>query len=397
VAFERYRQVFAIPGSRTLLLLLFIARIPPASAGMVLTLHVAIGLGRGYGAAGLVGAAATVGIAIGAPLMGRIVDRYGLRPVIIVTTIGETLFWSTAPLMPYPLLLVFGFVGGVVALPAMSIGRQAIAALVPEEHRRTAYSLDSASLEICFMVGPALGVLVATQVSTGASMVGMAFAIALVGLSLYLFNPTVRGENDEVTDSPRPARREWVTPEMLGVLVIGGIAVFVLAGAEVSMVAQLRADGQVAWTGAVMAVWAALSAIGGLIHGAVRRSLPQVTLMALLGLLTIPVGLGGGQWWLLAIALAPAGLMCAPTVASTGEEVSRLAPVSVRGEAMGLQSSALTLGAAIGAPLVGFVVDHSAPAVGFAAAGTVGLLGAGVAALLIRRSSMRTKLAPTAS
>ena len=75
---QLYRQVLALPGLRTLLVLIFFARLPSTAAGMILTLHVAVSMGRGYGAAGLVGAAATVGIALGAPLMGRVIDRYGL-------------------------------------------------------------------------------------------------------------------------------------------------------------------------------------------------------------------------------------------------------------------------------------------------------------------------------
>jgi predicted MFS family arabinose efflux permease len=50
-----------------------------------------------------------------------------------------------------------------------------------------------------------------------------------------------------------------------------------------------------------------------------------------------------------------------------------------------MQSSAFTLGAAAGAPLVGFVVDHSSPSWGFAVAGLGGVLVAAVAAVLIAR------------
>jgi predicted MFS family arabinose efflux permease len=62
--------------------------------------------------------------------------------------------------------------------------------------------------------------------------------------------------------------------------------------------------------------------------------------------------------------------------------VSRLAPPAARGVAMGLQSSAFTLGAAAGAPLVGFVVDHASPGFGFALAGIGGVLVAGLAWVL---------------
>ncbi|MFL6145896.1 MAG: MFS transporter [Labedaea sp.] len=382
-----YRQLLALPGVRTLLILIFFARIPMSAAGMILTLHVAVGLGRGYGAAGTIGAAATLGISAGAPLMGRVVDRYGLRRMLLITTIGEIVFWLTARLMPYPLLLVAGLAGGVVVLPAMSIGRQAMAALVPEELRRTAYSLDSISTELSFMVGPATAVFLATQFATTTAMVAMAVGIGAVGLALFVVNPAVRSQREQAQDDGnRPVRRAWLTPRLLGVLLVGAGAVLVLSGTEVSIVAQLREHGELTWTGLVLVVWSAGSAIGGLVYGALRRSANQAVLMALLGLLTIPIGIAGGLWWLLALALLPAALLCAPTIAATGEEVAALAPVAVRGEATGLQSSAFTMGAAVGAPMVGFVVDHSSPGWGFVVAGVGGVLVAGVAMLLGRRT-----------
>jgi len=383
---QLYRRMLALPGVRTLMVLTFFARIPATAAGMILTLHIAVEMGRGYGAAGTVGAVCTIGIALGAPVMGRVVDRFGLRPMLAVTTVGEATFWVVAPHLSYTSLLVCGFVGGMLVLPAMSIGRQAIAALVPDDLRRTAYSTDSVSTELSFMVGPAAAVFVSTQFTTETAMLAMACGIVLVGGALFAVNPAVRSESEKAAHTgERVPRRTWLTPRLVGVLVVGAGAVFILAGTEVAIVAQLRASDELGWTGLVVAVWAAGSAIGGFVYGAVKRSFRQVTLMAWLGALTIPIGLAGGAWWALMIVLVPAAFLCAPTVAATGEEVARLAPAAVRGEATGLQSSAFTLGAAAGAPLVGFVVDHSSPGWGFALAGVGGVVVAGVAALLAVR------------
>ncbi|MBB4907128.1 MFS transporter [Actinophytocola algeriensis] len=379
-----YRRTLALPGVRTLLVLVFFARIPGTAAGMALTLHIAVTMDRGYGAAGTVGAVATIGIALGAPVLGRVVDRYGLRPMLVVTTIGEATFWVFARFMSYPMLLVCGFVGGLLVLPAMSIGRQAIAALVPEDLRRTAYSMDSVSTELSFMVGPAAAVLVSTQFSTQTALMAMAVGIVVVGCALYVVNPAVRSKAEKAAVEKVP-RRVWLTPRLVGVLLVGAGAVFILAGTEVAIVAQMQHSGELSWTGVVVIVWSAGSAVGGLVYGALTRSYRQATLMAWLGVLTIPIGLAGGEWWWLMLALVPAAFLCAPTIAATGEEVARLAPPAARGEATGLQSSAFTLGAAAGAPLVGFVVDHASPGWGFAIAGIGGVLVAGLAWVLAAR------------
>ncbi len=388
-----YRRTLALPGVRTLMVLVFFARVPAAAGGMVLTLHVAVGLGHGYGAAGTAGAAVTIGAAVGAVVMGRLIDRFGLRLVLVITMVGETVFWVLGSQLPYGALVVVGLVGGFLMLPAMPLGRQAIAALVPADLRRTAYSMDSVSTELAFMVGPATAVLIATQFATVTAMYTMAAATVAVGAVLLIFNPAVRSEAERAAATgDRMLRRAWLGPRMVAVLVIAAGAVFILAGSEVAIVAELRSTDQLVYTGVVIGVWSAVSAIGGIVYGALPRSPGQVTLMASLGLLTVPIGVLSGEWWLLALALVPASALCAPTIAATGEEVARLAPVAARGEAIGMQSSAFTLGAAAGAPLVGFVVDHSSPAWGFAVAGLGGIAVAAAAGLLIARQRRTTPL-----
>jgi len=92
-----YRETLALPGIKSLLVVATLARIPIAASAVVLTLHVVNDLGMGYGAAGLIGAAFTVGASLGAPVMGRFVDRRGRRPVLGVDTGAEGVFWSSAP------------------------------------------------------------------------------------------------------------------------------------------------------------------------------------------------------------------------------------------------------------------------------------------------------------
>ncbi|TDB80477.1 MFS transporter, partial [Micromonospora sp. KC721] len=369
-----YRQVLALPGLRPLLLLSVLARIPLTATGVTLTFFVVLDLGRGYGAAGLVGAALTVGGAIGSPLLGRLVDRHGLRPVLALTTVAEAAFWASAPALPYPVLLPAAFLAGLLALPVFSVIRQSVAALVPAAQRRPAYALDSMSVELSFMVGPALAVALATAVSARVTLWAVGAGVVGAGAALWFMNPPTRSADEPVGPQPRVPRRLWLTPRLLAVFAVSAAATLVLGGTDVAVVAVLRASGEVGWTGAVLAMWAVASLVGGFAYGAVKRSFSPLALATALSLCTIPVGLGGGHWWLLCLALIPAGALCAPTLAATADAVSRLAPANVRGEAMGLYGSAVTVGMALGAPLAGAVIDASAPFWGFAVTGGVGLL-----------------------
>ncbi|HEY3261577.1 MAG TPA: MFS transporter [Pseudonocardiaceae bacterium] len=387
-----YRAVLAIPGVTRLTVVALLARIPVTSAGVVLTLHVVLTLGHGYAAAGLVGTASTIGAAFGAPLLGRLVDRHGLRRVLVLATVAEALFWGVAPWLPYPALLVAAFAGGVLALPVFTVVRQALAALVPAEQRRTAYSVDSMSVEVSFMIGPVLGVLAATQVSTTAAMLGIGIYLLASGASLYLLNPPMRGEATDGT--ARLAVRSWLRPALVSVLVATAACTIVLAGTDVAIVAALRSTGAVSLTGLVFALWGLASVIGGFIYGALHRGINGLVLAVALGVCTIPVGLFGSAWWVLCVALLPAGMLCAPTLAALADTVSRLAPETVRGLVMGLHSSALTVGLAVGAPLSGAVVDASSYPWAFAATGGAGALLALGALLVQRRAEPAAPMAP---
>ncbi|MGW0435438.1 MFS transporter [Micromonospora sp. NPDC003197] len=370
-----YRQALALPGVRSLLLVSSLARIPLTATSIVLTLYVVTDLGQVYAAAGMVGAAMTIGMAIGQPLLGRLIDRRGLRPALLLATIGGAVFWSTTRFMPYPVLVGAALLGGMLALPLSSVVRQSIAALVPEGHRRQAYALDSMTTELSFMVGPALAVLLVTTGSARATMAMVGGGIVLAGVALIALNPPVRGHDEPaVAPGRRIPRREWFTPRLIGVMAIGAASTLVLAGADISIVAALQDADEVGWTGVVLTLWSAASLVGGFSYGAMARPPSLLRLALLLGICTIPVGLASGQWWLLALALLPSGLMCAPTLTASANAVSNLVPAAVRGEAMGLYGSALTVGLALGAPFAGAVIDRSGPGWGFAAIGALGTL-----------------------
>jgi MFS family permease len=355
--------------------------------GITLTLHVVTDLGRGYGAAGLVGAATTLGNALGAPVLGRLVDRYGLRPVVAVCGACSTAYWVSTPHLPYLALVTIALPAGMLAVPAGSLARQVLAALVPERQRRTAFALDTISVETSFMVGPSAGILVITQLSATVALTGIGVCFALTATALGLMNPPIRSEDEapRAGTQDRPLVRSWLDGRMIATLLVAAGALFTLVGTEVATLAALRAHGELDWTGLTITVMCVASIIGGVVHGAVHQSLSQSKLMLLLGLLVIPAGLFDHPWWLLALALIPTNLACAPTLAATTETVSALAPARVRGEAMGLQDSATRLGLAIGSPVVGFAIDHSSPAWGFAAAGLGGLTLASLGVFWQRR------------
>ncbi len=383
-----YRTILTIPRVTSVNLMGIIARVPHAATSVILTIHIVQTLGRGYGAAGLAIGVWTVGMAFGSPWRGRLVDQRGMRRALAPSILAEVAVWGSAPWLPYELLLIAVLIGGIFALPAFTIIRLALSHLVGREHHRTAFALDSVVIELSFVIGPALGVLLALR-STPAALISLGACAAVAGLGLILLDPPMRAADLEPTAEPTARKTGLigfqVTQPLLAVLA-GAIGVtLVLAGTDVALIAALRATDELRWTGVVAGAWAGASIIGGLVYGALPRTIGPFTQLLWLALFTIPVGLASGPLWL-SVAILPAGLLCAAALSATTEVLTELVPEETRGEAMGWHGSALLIGTAIGAPMAGFAIDHLAIWAGFA---VVGIAGAGLAAggLLALRAS----------
>lgn len=380
-----------MPGMASLLGVSLLARAAITAGVMALTMSVVLGLDMSYAAAGGVAAALTGGVALGGPLLGRMIDRRGLHTVLLVTVVPQAVFWLSVPILPYPILLGAAFAAGLLMVPAQLVTRQAIAATTTAGQRRAAFALESVQGELSYMVGPPIVILCAAKVSPGVVSWGVGAAVAAGGAGIALLNPPLRAE-DEMDADPvgHPRRRQWLGPGMIAMLVMAFGATMLLSGTDLAIVATLEEAGQVSWAAVVVAVYGVASIAGGLVYGVLPRPLPTWLLLGLLGLATIPAGLAHDWPWL-CVAAVGAGLLAAPTLSTVADAVSRLAPASVRGEATGLQSSALSAGLALGSPIVGGAIDLSVPAGGFAAAGLAGLAAALTGCLLSRLSPARTR------
>ncbi|GAA2048507.1 MFS transporter [Catenulispora yoronensis] len=377
--------MLAVPGLAALLGVSLVARAALAANMMTLTLYVVLGLHMDYSAAGGVAAALTTGLALGGPLLGRLVDRRGARVVLLFTAAAQIVFWASVPALPFPLLVVAAFWAGLLMVPSPLVIRQALAAMTTAGQRRAAFALESVQGELSYVLGPPIVILGVAVASPRAVAWGVGAVIAIGGAGIAVLDPPLRGENEVEADrAARPRRREWLGPGMIAALLMAFGATVLLSGTELAIVATLKAVGQVSWAGVVVAVYGVSSIVGGLVYGTLSRPLPTWLLLAGLGVLTAPAGLAHSWAWL-CVAGVGAGLLTAPTLSCVAATVSRLAPPSARGEATGLQSSALSAGFAIGAPVVGGVIDMSAPAAGFAASGLVAVVAALMGYLVGRR------------
>jgi MFS family permease len=382
-----YRSVLGIREVRRILWLSLVIRIPMWAANVILTLHVVTHLHRSYGAAGLLTGAVTVALSVSAPWRGRRLDRVGLRGTVAPSLVILAACWSVAPFVGYwPLLMLASF-AGLFLVPSFSIVRQVLMHTTAEDQRKTALSIDSVMVEISFMIGPPIGVLLATYFPTSWVLFACEFATIGGGIALWIADPPLRAAEPpgvERDHGPTPGVRSWLSVPLFAVLMMAAATTLVLTATDVGVVAALRDMGHQSWIGWELAVWGVGSAVGGLVYGALHRTVPVAALLALLAGTTIPVILAA-EPFLLAALLFVTGLFCAPTITATVDALSRVVPERVRGEALGWHGSAMTAGSAIGAPVAGVAIDKVGWHGGFVLPGLLGLAAALGGLTLIRQ------------
>ena len=411
-----YREVLAVPGMTALYLVGVLARVPHVGGGLALTLYVTEGLGRGYFEAGLVTAALTIGIALGSPWRGRLVDRVGLRRALVPSVVAMPLLWTAAAFSPYWVLMPVALTAGALAVPVFTVLRQAIGVVVPPRSRRAAFALDSVLVEASFVAGPPLVVVAVTQVGAPVALVVIGVGEALAGLLLAWLNPRLRSEQPErvrprshvppshVPPSPgtdvaaglvggddrRPTRLRlplprWMSPGLLAMYACSFGTAFVLSGSEVGVIAVLRGLDRVEFIAWVFAVWGVASGVGGLVYGAMRRGASSpLVLLAWLSVATLPLALATTPLLLL-LLVVPAGVLVAPALSASADGVSRRVQDGNRGEAMGWHGSATTAGFSMGAPLAGGAADLLGPWSAFLLVATVSGVLAVVGLVLVHR------------
>lgn len=385
-----YRRALSSRELRIVLTLGIFARLPSFAVPVIVTIHVVTTLHGTYAQAGIVGAVATLATAVSSPWRGRLLDRIGLRRVVAPSAAINLLAWLIAPWTSYPGLLVCVAVAFLFGIPFITIGRQAVIAVVREEDRKTAIALDSAAVEVSYIAAPAIAVAATVRWGTPWVLLCINLLGVLGGVVLWVVNPRITGWGEVAAQGrPAPLRTRFRLP-FLGVCLAALSATLVLAGSDLSIVAMVRSFDTQGAIGVVLAFWGLGSLVGGLLYGAMHRSIPAFWLLGALGLVTLPLALATSLTELSALALL-AGLLCAPTITATVDQASRVVPPQSRGEAMGWHGSFLTAGGTLGAPLAGLAIDHSAGAgAGFVAVALVGVVvaaGGTLGRFAVRRSS----------
>ena len=381
-----YRDILRTPSLAALLAASVIARLPIGINALATVLFLRAETGS-FAIAGAASGAIALGVAVGAPVNARLIDRMGPTVMLALAAghaagLGALVAAGYAD-APGVLLVAAAFCAGVAAPPTSSVMRALYPRLLTDPAQvQAAYALDSVSTQVIFVTGPLLTALLVALVAPAAAL-GLSATVVLVGVAVFLAAMPA----DERRRAPTAGR----AVSRLGALSAPGIRTLVLAmvpvgfafgSLEVALPAFADHEGKREVAGVLLACWSVGSGVGGLIYGARARRAPLVRVHLRMAVL-LPLGLAplalAGSLPVMALLAFPAGAFIAPLIATRNELAGHVAPPGSETEAFTWPLTALVSGVALGAAAAGALVDAASWRVPLIVGTCTAVLGAVIA------------------
>jgi MFS family permease len=367
ISLDRYRELFLVPQVRSALLASIAGRVPIGLTGLAILLFVQSRSGS-FALAGSASALYVLGLAVIAPFLGRAVDRLGPRPILLVCGVAYP-----AALVGLALLVLAGAHAAWVSVAAFAAGASlppvsaCIRALYPRLIRepsllQTAYSVDSALVELVFILGPAV---VAACVATGYPEAAIFLAALAAGVGTVVFARAPAIARWTASAAYRP--RSWLgalSPSKLRVVFSATILYSIGFGLfEVAVSAHAAAKGTPFAAGIALALTSVGSGAGAVVYGSrhwrmplPRQFLIALTLMAAGILLLAPID----NLVVYSMVAIVAGVPMATAIAAQSQLVSVLASRERLAESFTWASTCLLGGVSAGIALGGWMAERYA-------------------------------------
>jgi MFS family permease len=357
----RYGTVLSVPGALRLLATALVGRLPQGMSSLAILLLVR-GATHSYAAAGVAVGAFAFATAACAPLVGRLVDRFGRARVLVPCALAQAGVYVALVVAAGAQAGVYGLVAlsalaGALLPPIAPVVRVLLREVFDDPAvRDTAYSLDAVAQETIWIAGPLLVALVIAFTTPEAALLLLG-VVCVVGTTLFVSSPLVRG-----SDSPRPGQRRGsalANPELralLGPVALTGTA---LGATEVGLPSLAIHAGSRPASGVLLALWSVGSMTGGLWYGSRvwRSSLAgrYQRLLALAVICTAPL-IAARSIDVAIVCSVLAGLSVAPVFSCQYALVGRSATPGTETEAFTWVSAALIGGVAAGSAIGGAVI-----------------------------------------
>jgi DHA1 family tetracycline resistance protein-like MFS transporter len=308
---------------------------------------------------GLIMAAFPLCQLIAGPILGRLSDRYGRRPVLIFSQFGTALsFVIMAFSQNFWIMLIARMIDGASGGNIL-VAQAYIADITKPEHRSRSYGMIGAAFGIGFVLGPLLGGLLISLPVTEDWKLRLPFLVA-AGFStiawilvVWKLPESLPVDGQRRTEARVLSRRGLVDtfklPGVGGLVLLGSLNVLAFAALEGTFSLYLRE--QLNWSArGAMFGFTFLGFVSAFVQGGlIRRLVPKFgeARLILVGLALSILGFAGlgstGHTWSLLLSLVAVGFgqgLASPAIMGL---LSRQTPSSEQGAVFGTYTSAQTL------------------------------------------------------
>ena len=310
---------------------------------------------------GLMFASFSIAQMVFAPILGRISDKVGRKPVIVFSLIGTAIGSFVTGAAGALWVLFLGRILDGASGASVAVAQGAVADIAPPEQRARLMGMMGAAFGVGFVVGPALGGLAALGgPHVPFYLAGTIAAVNAVAAMIRL--PETKPDTSHITEKHQ--RGSALSPALKRFALVGFLSMLGFAGFEATFsIWGQKQFGFTEGSASIVFVFVGVTLVavqGGLI-GSLTEKLGSRKLLRI-GLSLVAVGLLllgiTTTWPLLFVALFLLSLGQGISGPSGGALVAELAPVERRGEAIGYQQSTAAFGRVAGPVMAGALFDH---------------------------------------
>ena len=301
---------------------------------------------------------------IAAPVLGFLSDRFGRKPILLVSLVGSAISYL---IMANAQSLTMLFIARIIAgICGASVGTAAayIADITPPENRSRRMGLIGAAFGVGFVLGPAIGGILSHFSTVAPFWFGAALAVINSILVLVaLPEPEKHVKRSEAVVQAGPNVLDRTGPSGIPILVVTYF-VFIAAFAIVTMIYPQVLDRRFSLNQSqISLVFVFLGLVGALIQGgAIGRLAKRFGdyKLAAAGLILMAISMGLmpfaqniSLFLLFTFGLAVGNSLAQPTLTAMA---SRLAAATAQGSVIGTMQSAGSLGRVVGPSAGGFML-----------------------------------------
>jgi multidrug resistance protein len=310
---------------------------------------------------GLMFASFSVAQMVFAPILGRISDKVGRKPVIVFSLIGTAVGSFVTGAAGALWVLFLGRILDGASGASVAVAQGAVADIAPPEQRARLMGMLGAAFGVGFVVGPALGGLAALGgPHVPFYLAGSIAAVNAVAAIIRL--PETKPDTSHITEKSQ--RGTAMSPALKRFALVGFLSMLGFAGFEATF--SIWGEKQFGFTegsASIVFVFVGVTLVavqGGLIGPLTQRLGSRKLLRIGLSLVAVGLLLLGlsNTWPLLFVALFLLSLGQGMSGPSGSALVAELAPVERRGEAIGYQQGTAAFGRVAGPVMAGALFDH---------------------------------------